>query len=247
MQYLSLFLFIALPFAVKSMEQPHPDIEAGTLAALPAELKTMIVEYAAQASNISDVAKQLAHLQLTDKTFSAIISDPLTKKAIIMAYEKTHPDAKHEFFTAIKTGNNVAIKAFINLKPSLANERDTDQVTPLANAALAGNDEIVKLLVENGAKIDQGTQDNRTPLMLAVFGRHPDIIDYLLKNGADVNAATKSKNITPLIVAAERGDQAIVKKLLDAGGDTRGGTIQAWARGPNAMEIRRLINEAANK
>lgn len=154
-----------------------------------------------------------------------------------------------------------------------------NQTTLTHFAAKMHPNEIVKMLVENGAPIDTEDITGRTPLMVAVERKNTNVIDtlidaganvrtfntvaatvnsapelfpymiskgldvnarglkkwtmlhkaanerkresvvHLLEAGADVNAQQARSNITPLHLAAFRGDVEIVNLLLDAGAD----------------------------
>merc|ERR1712100_21540 len=75
--------------------------------------------------------------------------------------------------------------------------------------------EIAKLLLENGAKVNQADTEGRTPLNEAAEQGHTEITNLLLKKGADPNnIARKSDGSTPLHYAA---NAEIAKLLLDNG------------------------------
>lgn len=57
--------------------------------------------------------------------------------------------------------------------------------TPLLYAATNGQNEIVKLLIENHAYIDSSAPNGSTPLMMAVRGGHISTAQLLLEEGAD--------------------------------------------------------------
>jgi ankyrin repeat protein len=58
--------------------------------------------------------------------------------------------------------------------------------TPLRLAAMKGNLDIMKLLLEHGAIVDASRQSGRTALHWASLKGHPDIVKLLLDYGADV-------------------------------------------------------------
>ena len=60
-------------------------------------------------------------------------------------------------------------------------------VTPLASAVFTANAEILRLLIEAGAKVDQVDDDGLTPLCAATVLGNCDICRLLLESGADVN------------------------------------------------------------
>lgn len=58
--------------------------------------------------------------------------------------------------------------------------------TPLHYAASAGDDGIVKLLLDHSAYIDAGSPNGSTPLMMAAASGHDTTIKLLLDEGADM-------------------------------------------------------------
>lgn len=88
--------------------------------------------------------------------------------------------------------------------------------TLLTRAASENNFELVKFLVENGANADgnrYGTESN-APIF---FTDDLQIVEFLLQHGADVSAQDGMASVTPLHLAAERGDLEMTKLLLKYG------------------------------
>src|SRR5580658_1939391 len=103
--------------------------------------------------------------------------------------------------------------------------------TALMRAAFAGDIELVKLLLAHGADPHIMSSDRETSLMAAcgtgfINGYHRQktpaerlqVVQLLVGLGEDVNAAD-SYGITPLMVAANLGDAAVVQYLIDRGAD----------------------------
>ncbi|HWF10765.1 MAG TPA: ankyrin repeat domain-containing protein [Bryobacteraceae bacterium] len=103
--------------------------------------------------------------------------------------------------------------------------------TALMRAAFAGDIELVQLLIAHGADPHIASKDLETPLMAAcgtgfINGYHRQrtpaerlaVVKLLVDAGEDVNAAD-AYGITPLMVAANLGDAAIVQYLIDKGAD----------------------------
>lgn len=59
--------------------------------------------------------------------------------------------------------------------------------TDLMRAALGGQTETVKRLLEGGAEVNERDDEGRTALMFAVTNLHTDSAKALLDHGADVN------------------------------------------------------------
>ena len=85
----------------------------------------------------------------------------------------------------------------------------------LMTAALKGDAEGVKLLLERGAAINQ---TGWSPLHYAASGPEPEIVRTLLERGAEVDAVSPN-GTTPLMMAAQYGSEDSVKLLLDRGAD----------------------------
>ena len=90
--------------------------------------------------------------------------------------------------------------------------------TVLMRAALDGNTETVKELIDQDADINQRDDNGRTALMFAVVNMHYKTMKVLLERGADVNAKSKQGG-TALMAAALAGDLRMVQALLDTGAD----------------------------
>ena len=89
--------------------------------------------------------------------------------------------------------------------------------TPLHAAALSGQVEISRLLLQY--KADDNAQDLRgkTPLHIASKKGHVDVARLLLEHGADVNARADNRN-TPLHYASKGGHRETVRLLVEHGG-----------------------------
>lgn len=68
--------------------------------------------------------------------------------------------------------------------------------TALHIASLAGQEEVVKLLVQYGASVNVQSQNGFTPLYMAAQENHDNVVRYLLANGANQSLATEVRNST---------------------------------------------------
>ena len=98
---------------------------------------------------------------------------------------------------------------------------DSQARTPLIEAVLAGDVEVIKLLIRApGIKLDRGDYRHLTPLAYAVQQDRWDLAELLVEAGAGVNTRVGDyEGNTPLHLAAERGDLKRVQWLLDHGAD----------------------------
>jgi ankyrin repeat protein len=90
--------------------------------------------------------------------------------------------------------------------------------TALQEASFGGYENIVRLLIENGADVNIKGKGGLAALHHAVIGSRENIVQLLLKNGADVNIQSGIGS-TALYFAAELGNENILKSLLVDGAD----------------------------
>jgi ankyrin repeat protein/beta-lactamase regulating signal transducer with metallopeptidase domain len=108
--------------------------------------------------------------------------------------------------------------------------------TSLHCAAMHGNSEFIKLLLDKGADINAKGGRAYTPLVTALTsGREdrngPSLL--LIDRGADVNASTDDGN-TPLYLAISRGQIDVVRVLLAKGADPNKRTTSTTSRFGNS-------------
>ncbi|PHZ12613.1 ankyrin, partial [Rhizopus microsporus ATCC 52813] len=81
------------------------------------------------------------------------------------------------------------------------NEKDYAGWTPLHEAALRGQIDVIKLLIKHGADVNaRGGEELDTPLHDATENNHCDVVELLLENGANPFAKNAS-NLEPLDIA----------------------------------------------
>lgn len=110
-------------------------------------------------------------------------------------------------------------------------EPDIEGKTPLYVAAEQGHLEVVRALVEAGARIDAGAKPGpleippgvdvdehgggKTALWIAAARGHHEVVEMLVSEGANINHPGAMK--TPIYVAALNGQTKVVAKLLALG------------------------------
>jgi ankyrin repeat protein/L-ascorbate metabolism protein UlaG (beta-lactamase superfamily) len=92
-------------------------------------------------------------------------------------------------------------------------------MTPLHCAVQSGNVDIVKLLVERGAKINVQDEDGMTPLHSAIREGNQDIAMYILDKGAEIDMRDVRFSRTELHTAAITGQKMLVQALIERGAD----------------------------
>ena len=97
------------------------------------------------------------------------------------------------------------------------NETDRDWF-PLMMAVATNNEEVVSLLLRNGAEVDKTDAAGLTSLALAVQEGHVKPMTMLLEHGAGVDRCNVS-GTAPLFLACSNGDEEAVKVLVEHGAD----------------------------
>jgi ankyrin repeat protein len=110
------------------------------------------------------------------------------------------------------TTASILIKSGANIEA-----RDNSGFTALMFSVMAdsNNEEVVKLLLDSGAKVNVTDDSNNTPLHWAGFKGQAGAAELLIKAGADVNSIGSGES--PLHTAAVRGKWKVVEVLLKHG------------------------------
>lgn len=154
------------------------------------------------------------------RLFFFVFLDSLISLAVPLAVQaQTGPstqagqDINNQFFDAVAKDNLSAVRALL-AKGADVNAKDGDGATPLGNAISYGRDDMVKLLLENGAALNIGGIHD--PLYLAAFSLRTDVVGLLLRHGANINATLV--NSQPLLTFAVQQDRPDVARFLLANG-----------------------------
>jgi uncharacterized protein len=153
---------------------------------------------------------------------------------------------------AIRRGDAKSVGDLLAAGPDLANARDEHANSPLLIATYTGQHDIVRLLLERGARasffeacalglvadvrrhlreypesVGQWSHDGWPPLHLAAFFGHRETVETLLDAGADVRAVARNSEANLAINAAAAGPRAdrrpeIVRLLIARGSPVDG-------------------------
>ena len=93
-----------------------------------------------------------------------------------------------------------------------------DTYSPLFQSFRTGRIEVVRLLLDHGARLQETNNIGTTALMDAARRPHPDVLALLIERGQSVNAANRF-GYTALMCAAAAGCEENVRFLLGKGAD----------------------------
>ncbi len=122
--------------------------------------------------------------------------------------QSTTEEQNVNIWKAAATGNLEAIKQHLAVGTDLNAKEPSGSGTPLIIAALYGQTEAAKLLIEEGANINARNDVGGTALHNAAFFCHNRIVKLLLSKGADVNAKN-NRGETPLYTVAGEWSQEL--------------------------------------
>jgi ankyrin repeat protein len=132
----------------------------------------------------------------------------------------TPPDpAVEKMRAALREGKTASFQRLVKANPKAVNARGNDGWTPLMYAALYGNAESVKLLLDGGAQVNTQNDAGGTALMYAVDDAGK--VKLLLEGGADPNVRSGEGRTALMIAAANAGSFPVVKLLLEKGADAK--------------------------
>ncbi|MGD0279619.1 MAG: ankyrin repeat domain-containing protein [Smithella sp.] len=116
----------------------------------------------------------------------------------------------------------------------------------IVDAALNGDINLIKRLLDNGADIEAKDKHGRTALLLATGKGHMEIVKLLLDKGANIEQKDDLSGAVALTYAASKGHMEIVKLLIDRGAnieqkDDGGSSALMAAASKGHMEIVKLL------
>ena len=147
-----------------------------------------------------------------------------TIKALALVLKGANPNAGEEEGTVTALGFAAGLKDLKLVQALLergarVNPQNTEVTPPLELALIEENEEIVKLLVEKGAKLnlgDGGLFGNRRPLVQAAYLGWLPTVTLMLDKGAEINHRDDD-GVTALAGAAGGGHLAIMEFLIHRG------------------------------
>ncbi|CAH6830339.1 M-phase phosphoprotein 8 [Phodopus roborovskii] len=120
---------------------------------------------------------------------------------------------------AVKNGDYIAVKVALNSNEEYnLDQEDSSGMTLVMLAAAGGQDDLLRLLITKGAKVNGRQKNGTTALIHAAEKNFLTTVAILLEAGAFVNVQ-QSNGETALMKACKRGNSDIVRLVIECGAD----------------------------
>ncbi|KAM5336517.1 M-phase phosphoprotein 8 [Glossophaga mutica] len=120
---------------------------------------------------------------------------------------------------AVKNGDYITVKIALNSNEEYnLDQEDSSGMTLLMLAAAGGQDDLLRLLIRKGAKVNGRQKNGTTALIHAAEKNFLTTVAILLEAGAFVNVQ-QSNGETALMKACKRGNSDIVRLVIECGAD----------------------------
>lgn len=121
-------------------------------------------------------------------------------------------------FRAARLGDLESVRAAL-AQGAVPDALDAEGETALVRAAAFGQRPVLEALIAAGASLDFMVDEGRAALHVAVSEGQGEIARMLLRAGAKADARYDEHSPTPLMLALQRRDEALVAILVEAGAD----------------------------
>jgi len=124
--------------------------------------------------------------------------------------------------------NLIVLEKQLKLYADQISKLDDNGYTSLCIAVENENLELVKLLLELGADVNQGISNGYTPLHIAASNGYIEIAEFLVRNRANVNKS-ENKGFTPIFLAIKHKHSKMVRLLIENGADINKQAECGWS------------------
>ena len=122
-------------------------------------------------------------------------------------------------FVAIRESNLNLLRKLLERDAAWAARDHTTNLSALGFAVYAGEEAMIRCLLEFNADINFHEADGSTALHRAIFGGSIDVVKLLVDSGADLHGLDSERKRSPLYLACFNDRLDVVKILLDKGAD----------------------------
>ncbi|XP_069739594.1 M-phase phosphoprotein 8 [Phaenicophaeus curvirostris] len=134
-------------------------------------------------------------------------------------HASTEPISSSLLRDAVKSGDYMTVKMALSSNEEYnLDEEDSSGMTLVMLAAAGGHDDLLRVLIRKGAKVNGRQKNGTTALIHAAEKNFLTTVAILLEAGAYVNMQ-QSNGETALMKACKRGNSDIVRLMIESGAD----------------------------
>lgn len=231
-----IFLLHRIDYRLRPLISPAPTANRKTMIRRTLTLARPLASAAAKASRTGDVAAFSTFASSSSQPLSVHINnslngnhprhlhpttsnlegdlDDLCKKHIELPQDEFAKGCS--FLQQVALGNLHEVKRIIQELGAIniVNFRDYDRRSPLHLAASEGHLEMVKYLLEQGARINRSDRWGNSPIDDAYRHKHFDVMEYLRGHGGTFGSTSQSTNF---LAAVYEGDLHEIQTLYELG------------------------------
>lgn len=149
------------------------------------------------------------------------VEEPTPKTTATSQFATLSSDERNNgLIEAIREDDLAAIDELLALGADANYPEPSLGLSPLMMATIRGDAAMAQRLIAAGADVTVIDKNGNNLLHLAVEGGNPDLLALLLEQeGININLARDVYGFTPLLMAANDNNVAMVEQLIDAGAD----------------------------
>ena len=128
---------------------------------------------------------------------------------------------------AISDGDLEKVKTLLNENAGILNTKDIQGMTPLNKALAEGKKEIALELINRGADVTIGDNENTRPVHYAAMAGSIDLFELIRSKGAKLDERDDN-GVTPLFYSIQGRQPEMSKYLIEKGADLKAVTNEQW-------------------
>ena len=157
-----------------------------------------------------------------NRAWSGVLTNKILQPKVKSVFREEMQDEEDTLLNMSEEGDTEGVRRILSSGLVNVDCEIGGHETPLIRASTMGHRDIVQLLLNAGADVNQEIRYKKcmakSPLMMAAFYNHKDVVKLLIDAGAETDKAD-NLGMTPLHRAVWQNGVEVVKLLLDNGAD----------------------------
>lgn len=235
MRKIILVIFAGCIIFLTSNAMEEKGCESIPWESIPVDIKVKILSSSANARSLSEgwkklrfarsleeVLKRFKSLGVINSEIRDLVNDERVIRMVAREYVQNHPAEANQELLSMTSDNPELAKALLEGGVEL-DIRDNNGRTPLFRALGGGHYDVAKLLIDNGADINETTPDGihmDLKLLFSADNRANELIKFVIEHKMNNIDADLGDGYTPLMYVATRAsneDFELARLLLEKG------------------------------